>query len=75
MTETEERIARLEVRMQDTREDLRELKDDAKATRSDVAAIRSKIDRAEGGWKALLAVSSASAGLGAVAMKALDWIR
>ena len=75
MTDTEERIVRLEVRMQDAREDLRELKDDAKATRADVAAIRSKIDRAEGGWKALLAVSSASAGLGAVVMKAVDWMR
>lgn len=75
MTEAEERIVRLEVRMQDTREDLRELKDDARATRADVAAIRSKIDRAEGGWKVLLAVSSASAGLGAVVMKAVDWVR
>ena len=75
MTEIEERIVRLEVRMQDTREDLRELKDDSKATRADVSAIRSKIDRAEGGWKVLLAVSSVSAGLGAVAMKAVDWIR
>jgi hypothetical protein len=75
MTEEEERIVRLEVRLQGTREDLREIKDDAKATRADVAAIRSKIDRAEGGWRALLAVSSASAGLGAVVMKAIDWAR
>jgi hypothetical protein len=68
MTKPEiERLATLEAEMRDTREDLGEIK-------SDVKAIRSSVDQAKGGWRILIAVGAAAGGLGAGAIRFLDWL-
>ena len=63
----EERLARLEQQMADTRDDLKEM-------RQDVRVIRDTLSEAKGGWKTLALIAGASGTLGALAVKFLPFL-
>ena len=75
ITALEIQTARLEEQMKTAFNDLEEIKTDARATRTGVAAIQSKIDKGEGGMKVLgIGLTVAGTGVGALAIKVLDKI-
>lgn len=59
-------VARLEVQVERLETDMLELKQDVKA-------IRAKLDKADGGFMMLVMVGSASATIGAILSKFIDW--
>jgi hypothetical protein len=63
----EERLARLEARMDGVYDDVKEM-------REDVRAIRDTLTEARGGWKTLLLVGGAAGTFGALAAKILPFL-
>lgn len=61
-------VAKLEVQVEKLEKDMTELK-------ADIKAIRAVLDRADGGWKMFLLIGSIGAGIMAIALKLLGFLK
>ena len=66
MNEVEVAVARLEVQVEKLEQDMAELK-------SDIKFIRSKLDKANDSLMMLIMIGSASATIGAILARFIDW--
>ena len=74
-TQVARELGRIDERLKHCEENDDAARHDLRAIRADVAAIKSEVDKMKGGKAALLGLLTVAGGLGAFITKMIEWVR